>query len=50
MAEQWISTHREKFEQGQEIIFALELRSDHTWIGAIDLRPRPAHNRAEIGY
>ncbi|MCK6619092.1 MAG: GNAT family N-acetyltransferase [Calditrichaceae bacterium] len=50
MAEQWISTHREKFEQGQEIIFALELRSDRTLVGAIDLRLKTAHDRAEIGY
>ncbi len=50
VAETWISSHLEKFEQGKEIVFALELRSSQSLVGAIDLRIRLAHDCAEIGY
>jgi RimJ/RimL family protein N-acetyltransferase len=50
MAEEWISTHQEKFERGEEVIFAIVLRNDGGLIGAIGLVINQQHESAELGY
>ena len=50
MAEQWISTHREKYEKGEEVNFAITHREKGFLIGAIGLNIIRQHERAELGY
>ena len=50
MAEEWISTHQEQFEQGESVIFAITLRNDDGLIGAIGLTINQRYERAELGY
>jgi RimJ/RimL family protein N-acetyltransferase len=50
MAEEWITTHQEKFERGEGVTFAITLRSDGVLIGAIGLGVHQPHDRAELGY
>jgi len=50
MAEEWISTHQSKFEAGEQIIYAITLKSNHNLIGAIGLTVNKRFNRAELGY
>ncbi len=50
MAEQWISTHREKFEEGKATLFAIVLRESNKLIGAIGLEIVSRFQRAELGY
>ena len=50
MAEEWIGTHQETFEQGRGVSFAITTRGDGRLIGAISLMGiRPGH-QAELGY
>jgi RimJ/RimL family protein N-acetyltransferase len=49
MAETWIGSHRERFEKGQFVTFAVALRDD-TLIGAISLHLNQDNERAELGY
>jgi RimJ/RimL family protein N-acetyltransferase len=49
MAEEWISTHAQDFENQQVLNLAICLR-DGLLIGAIGLMPELEHRRAEIGY
>ena len=50
MAEEWISTHREKFEAGEMVNFAIILRETNGLIGAIGLTVVQRFERAELGY
>jgi len=50
MAEQWISTHHEKFEEGRTVVFAIVLRKSKKLIGAIGLEIVQRFERAELGY
>jgi RimJ/RimL family protein N-acetyltransferase len=50
MAEEWIATHAEQFEQGQSVTFAIVLRASRELIGAIGLGINQTHQRAEMGY
>jgi len=50
MAEQWISTHQEKFERGQAVNFAIVLRAEDCLIGAVELTIEKQDHRAELGY
>ena len=50
MAEQWISTHEQKFEAGELANFAIVFRAGGTLIGAIGLRIVQRFDRAELGY
>ena len=50
MAEEWIGTHKEAFEKGQAVRFAITLGDSGILIGAIGLEITAAHERAEIGY
>ena len=50
-AEEWISTHREKFEKGSGVVFAITTKdSPHELVGAISLEIEILHQRAELGY
>ena len=46
IAEEWIGTHQEKYENGELVNFGITLRSGKSFIGAIGLRL----NHAELGY
>jgi RimJ/RimL family protein N-acetyltransferase len=50
MAEEWISTHRIKFESGECAHFGVILKSSMELIGAIGLVIDKGFNRAELGY
>jgi len=50
MAEEWISTHRIKFESGESIHFAVTLKLTRELIGAVGLLINKAFNRGELGY
>lgn len=50
MAEEWISTHRIKFEMGESIHFAIILKSTQKLIGAISLIIDKGYNRGALGY
>ncbi|MDH4136505.1 MAG: GNAT family N-acetyltransferase [Anaerolineae bacterium] len=50
MAEEWISTHQQKFERGELINFAIVLRNHGRLIGAIGLVINQQHESAELGY
>jgi ribosomal-protein-alanine N-acetyltransferase len=50
MAEQWISTHEPRFEEGSLLNFAVTLRETAELIGAVGLGLTARFERAEIGY
>ncbi len=50
MAEEWIGTHKEAFDNGQAVRFAITLGDSGELLGAIGLEITAAHERAEIGY
>ena len=49
MAEDWISTHKEKFEQEKGVTYAITLK-DGRVIGAISLITMVKGHQAELGY
>lgn len=50
MAEAWINSHRENYNQGRLVTFAITRRADEALLGAISLSPNSDHERAELGY
>lgn len=50
MAEEWISTHEDAFENETGVTFAVVLRPEGSFIGAIGLGLNKAHQLAELGY
>jgi len=50
MAEEWISTHPERFTRGEGVTFAVVRRKDNRLIGAIALGISQQHQHAELGY
>jgi RimJ/RimL family protein N-acetyltransferase len=50
MAEEWISTHEQKFESGELATYAIVENSDKLLIGAIGLTIDSEFERAELGY
>jgi len=50
VAEKWIGTHREEFEQGKLVNFAITSREQGHLIGAIGLTINKEHENAELGY
>ena len=50
VAEAWIGTHDERFGRGEEVVFAIERRSDGLLIGAIGLVIDQRQRSAELGY
>ena len=49
-AEQWISSHAERFESHEIMTLAVTLRDGGELAGCISLRLNDAHGRAELGY
>ena len=49
MAEDWISTHQETFEQRKGVVYAITLK-DGRLIGAISLMAMSKGHQAELGY
>src|SRR5690242_8825055 len=50
MAEQWISTHQQGFEEGRLINFAIVLRESHILCGNIGVVINARHHNGELGY
>lgn len=50
VAEQWIRTHQEQFEQGRLVNFAIVRRADDLLLGAIGLQINPLDGHGELGY
>jgi RimJ/RimL family protein N-acetyltransferase len=50
VAQKWILTHRDDFEKDKAAIFAVTLKPDGTFIGAVGLSLESEHSRAELGY
>lgn len=50
LAEEWISTHQESFEKGNDLTLAVTLDEGETLIGAISLHSNKIHQYAELGY
>ena len=50
MAEEWIGTHQSQFEWGEQIIFAIVLRADGSFLGNITLRINQSDEHGELGY
>jgi len=50
MAEEWISSHKGAFAQGQGVTFAVTGKSDRSLVGAIGLMGKTGGHQAEMGY
>jgi ribosomal-protein-alanine N-acetyltransferase len=50
MAEAWIGTHRQAFDEDKEAVFAITLRENGFLVGCIGLTINREHVRAELGY
>ncbi len=50
LAEEWIGSHRERYDCGELANFAITTRADGRLIGAIGLVINQRHERAELGY
>lgn len=49
-AENWIATHQEGFEKGEQAVFAITLKNNHELIGAMGLGLNLDQEIAELGY
>lgn len=50
MAEQWISQHRDWFQAGTNVVFAVEFAESCQLIGAIGIAIERDFNKGELGY
>ena len=50
MAEKWIGSHQERFEKGEETVFAITRKGSGELIGAMGLLLKREHEKAELGY
>ncbi|MEQ8204844.1 MAG: GNAT family N-acetyltransferase, partial [Woeseia sp.] len=50
MAEEWISTHATHLANGEQVVFAVTLKTSHSLIGAVSLGIDQPFNRANLGY
>ena len=50
MAEKWINTHEEKFEQGKSLDLAIVIKGTARLCGAIGITINSNYNNAELGY
>lgn len=50
MGEQWIATHRPRYQNGVAVTYAIERRSDGRLIGAVGLEIDAHDAKAELGY
>ncbi len=49
-ARNWLEIQQQERRQGTGYTFAIVLREDGEFVGAIDIRPDMRHKKAEIGY
>lgn len=50
VAEEWIRSHKERFDRGEAVHFAIVRRHDLALVGAISLIINREHEHAELGY
>lgn len=50
MAEQWVSSQQEAYEQGTQIVFAITLAAEAALIGSIGLILNHTHRHVQFGY
>jgi [ribosomal protein S5]-alanine N-acetyltransferase len=50
MAEAWIGLHQERFDRGEDTVFAIVLKASGELIGAIGLVLKLEQEKAELGY
>jgi RimJ/RimL family protein N-acetyltransferase len=50
MAEEWIGGHHEKFSNGTAAVFAVTVKPDGVFVGAIGLDVNAPDQKAELGY
>lgn len=50
LAEEWIGSHKTKFEKKEEVVFAITLKESGELVGAIGLVINELLNNAEMGY
>jgi [ribosomal protein S5]-alanine N-acetyltransferase len=50
IAEAWIETHQDAFDQGEEVVFAVTRSCDGLLIGAIGISINKLHQLGEMGY
>ena len=50
MAEEWIGTHKPRYEAGEAVHFAICLRETGELIGAVGIEVNRNHDRGELGY
>lgn len=50
MAKTWISLHQERFDKGEDVVFAIVLKAGGELIGAIGLVLKLNQENAELGY
>ena len=50
VAESWISTHAAKWRAGEELVLAITLQADNTFLGSISLMIQAAAEIAQLGY
>jgi RimJ/RimL family protein N-acetyltransferase len=50
MAEAWINSHQERFDNGEDAVFAIALKASGELIGAIGLVLKLKQENAELGY
>lgn len=50
MAEEWIATHKQSFNEGRAVSLAITDKADGRLLGAISLQIVARHRRAEMGY
>lgn len=50
MAEEWIGTHQEAFQQGKAVAFAVTTIDEERLVGAIDIHINATHHLGEVGY
>ena len=50
IAESWISSHRDNFENGSNVTYAIVKKETEELIGTINLMMNKTHKKAEVGY
>ncbi|MCD6307611.1 MAG: GNAT family N-acetyltransferase [Candidatus Latescibacteria bacterium] len=50
MAEEWIAEHREQYENGDNIVYAVVLAEPGELVGSVSLKLNRRHERGELGY
>jgi [ribosomal protein S5]-alanine N-acetyltransferase len=50
MAEAWIGSHQEGYDEGNSVHFAITVRESSQLVGSIGLQIHPIHSYAEMGY